>query len=154
MQRVFLARALAQSADVLFLDEATSHLDIDHRLELSELLVRLNREQETTIVQISHDLDLAAAMSHRIMLLSEHGEIVSIGTPEEVMTAKKLRHVFRVNVRVDKNPLTGTPLILPLLNTSVHQLEQLKVHLICGGGSGKLCCVNSTWRTAGSPQAL
>ncbi len=154
LQRVFLARALAQSADVLFLDEATSHLDIDHRLELSELLVRLNREQETTIVQISHDLDLAAAMSHRIMLLSEHGEIVSIGTPEEVMTAKKLRHVFRVNVRVDKNPLTGTPLILPLLNTSVHQLEQLKVHLICGGGSGKLCCVNSTWRTAGSPQAL
>lgn len=138
LQRVFLARALAQSADVLFLDEATSHLDIDHRLELSELLVRLNREQGTTIVQISHDLDLASAMSDRIMLLSEHGEIVSIGTPDEVMTAEKLRQVFRVNVKVDKNPLTGTPLILPMINTSVHQLDQLKVHLICGGGSGKI----------------
>jgi len=137
LQRVFLARALAQSADVLFLDEATSHLDIDHRLELSELLIRLNREEGTTVVQISHDLDLASAMSDRIMLLNEHGEIVSIGTPTEVMTAEKLRQVFRVNVRVEKNPLTGSPLILPVINSSVHQLSPLKIHLICGGGSGK-----------------
>lgn len=137
LQRVFLARALAQSADVLFLDEATSHLDIDHRLELSELLVRLNREQGTTIVQVSHDLDLASAMSSRILLLSEHGDVVCIGAPEEAMTAEKLRQVFRVNVEVDTNPLTGCPLILPLLNTSVYRLDDLRVHLICGGGSGK-----------------
>lgn len=137
LQRVFLARALAQSADVLFLDEATSHLDIDHRLELSELLVRLNREQGTTIVQISHDLDMASAMSDRILLLNEHGDVVCIGTPEEAMTSERLRRVFRVNVKVDKNPLSGTPLILPLINTSVHQLDDLRIHLICGGGSGK-----------------
>ncbi len=136
LQRVFIARALAQSTEVLFLDEATSHLDIDHRLDISELLVRLNKDQGTTIVQVSHDLDMAAAMSDRILLLNEQGEKISSGKPAEVMTAANLHRVFRVNVRVGTNPLTGTPVILPLMNTSAHQLDHLKVHLFCGGGSG------------------
>lgn len=137
LQRVFLARALAQSAQVLFLDEATSHLDIDHRLELSKLLLRLNREQGTTIVQISHDLDLAAAISQRILLLTEHGEIAALGSPKAVMTADNLRRIFRVDVKVENNPFTGSPQIHPLINTSVYDFGGLKVHLICGGGSGK-----------------
>lgn len=137
LQRVLLARALAQNTSVLFLDEATSHLDIDHRLELTELLVRLNREQHTTIVQISHDLDLAAAISQRILLLTEHGNITALGSPEKVMTATNLQQIFRVNVKVDANPFTGTPQIVSLINSSTHKLENLKIHLICGGGSGK-----------------
>ncbi|MEA3544987.1 MAG: ABC transporter ATP-binding protein, partial [Thermodesulfobacteriota bacterium] len=137
LQRVLLARALTQNSSVLFLDEATSHLDIDHRLELTELLVRLNREQQTTIVQISHDLDLAAAISQRILLLTEHGEIAAIGAPEKVMTAANMQQVFRVDIKIDSNPFTGAPQIVPLLNSSTHQLKDLKVHLICGGGSGK-----------------
>ncbi|MFK5927722.1 MAG: ABC transporter ATP-binding protein, partial [Desulfuromusa sp.] len=136
-QRVLLARALAQNSSVLFLDEATSHLDIDHRFELTELLLRLNREQQTTIVQISHDLDLAAAISQRILLLTEHGSIAAIGSPEKVMTAANLQRIFRVDVKVGTNPFTGTPQIVPLINNSTHQLNSLKVHLICGGGSGK-----------------
>ncbi len=137
LQRVLLARALAQNSSVLFLDEATSHLDIDHRLELTELLVRLNRDQQTTIVQISHDLDLAAAISRRILLLTEHGNIAALGSPGKVMTAANLQQIFRVNVKVDTNPFTGTPQIVPLINSSAHQLNGLKIHLICGGGSGK-----------------
>ena len=137
LQRVFLARALAQSAEVLFLDEATSNLDIDHRLELSELLLRLNREQGSTIVQVSHDLDLAAAISRRILLLNEHGDITAIGSPDEVMTPENLQRVFRVEVKVAQNPFTGTPQIHPLLNISVHRLDQLKIHLVGGGGSGR-----------------
>ena len=137
LQRVLLARALAQNGSVLFLDEATSHLDIDHRLELTELLVRLNRDQQTTIVQISHDLDLAAAISRRILLLTEHGNIAAIGSPEKVMTAINLQRIFRVNVKVDTNPFTGAPQIVPLVNSSTHQLDGLEVHLICGGSSGK-----------------
>ncbi len=137
LQRVLLARALVQNSSVLFLDEATSHLDIDHRLELTELLVRLNQEQQITIVQISHDLDLASAISQRILLLTEHGKIAAIGSPEKVMTAANLQRIFRVDVRVDSNPFTGTPQIVPLINNSTHQLKHLKVHLICGGGSGK-----------------
>ncbi len=137
LQRVLLARALAQNSSVLFLDEATSHLDIDHRLELTELLVRLNRDQHTTIVQISHDLDLAAAISDRILLLTEHGNIAQIGTPSTVMTAANLQRVFRVDVKVTNNPFTGNPQIVPLINTAAFKLNDLKVHLICGGGSGK-----------------
>lgn len=137
LQRVLLARALAQNSSVLFLDEATNHLDIDHRLELTELLLRLNQEQKTTIVQISHDLDLAAAISKRILLLTEHGKIAEIGTPEKVMTAANLQRIFRVDVKVDSNPFTGTPQIVPLINSSTHRLKGLNVHLICGGGSGK-----------------
>ncbi len=137
LQRVLFARALAQQSEVLFLDEATSHLDIDHRLELSELLVRLNREQGTTIVQISHDLDLASAISDRILLLNRNGQVVGFDTPHKVMTAENLQKVFKVNVNIEENPLTGAPQIIPLIKTSSTNLQKLKVHLFCGGGSGK-----------------
>ncbi|MEA3363283.1 MAG: ABC transporter ATP-binding protein [Thermodesulfobacteriota bacterium] len=136
LQRVLVARALAQNSSVLFLDEATSHLDIDHRFELTELLVRLNQEEQKTIIQISHDLDLAAAISQRILLLTEHGKIADIGSAKKVMTAANLQRIFRVDVKVESNPFTGTPQIVPLINTSTHQLTGLNIHLICGGGSG------------------
>ena len=137
LQRVLLARALVQNSSVLFLDEATNHLDIDHRLELTELLVRLNREQGATIVQISHDLDLAAAISTRILLLDQYGDIVAIGSPEQTMTTANLEKIFRVEMKVGNNPVTGTPQVVPLINASTHNLSNLKVHVICGGGSGR-----------------
>lgn len=137
LQRALFARALAQDAEVLFLDEATSHLDIDHRLELSELLVRLNREQGVTIVQISHDLDLAAAISQKILLLDEYGGIIGYDHADNVLTPENLQRAFRVEVRITANPLTGAPQILPLINLTTHDLKGLKTHVFCGGGSGK-----------------
>ncbi len=136
LQRVLLARALAQESPVLFLDEATSQLDIDHKLEFCELLLRLQRERGTTIVQISHDLDLAATISNRILMLTQNGQVAAIGPPEPVITADNLRRVFRVNVKVASNPFTGTPQIFPLINASGQRLDHLKLHIICGGGSG------------------
>lgn len=136
LQRVLLARALAQQTPVLLLDEATSHLDLDHRLEITELLVRLNREQQLTVIQVSHDLDLAAETSDRILLLGADGRPATIGPPAEVMTAENLKDVFRVEVKVEANPYTGAPHIYPVRRTSLWMKSPPRVHVICGGGSG------------------
>jgi len=135
VQRVLLARALAQETPMLLLDEATSHLDLDHRLELADLLVRLNRDQGTTIVQISHDLDLAAETSHRILLLNSCGQAVALGPPAEVFTREHIRRVFRVDVQIETNPYSGAPRIYSTGHLS-NWLEPPRVHVICGGGSG------------------
>jgi iron complex transport system ATP-binding protein len=136
LQRVLLARALAQQAPVLLLDEATSHLDLDHRLEISELLVRLNRETQLTVVQVSHDLDLAAEMSERIMLLHADGRPATIGAPADVLTEETLRDVFRVEVKVETNPYTGAPHLYPVGRVGAWPVRPPRVHVICGGGSG------------------
>ncbi|MCF6179209.1 MAG: ABC transporter ATP-binding protein [Geopsychrobacter sp.] len=114
LQRVFLARALAQETPVLLLDEASSHLDLDHRLEFTELLIRLNRAEGTTVIQVSHDLDQAAEISRRILLLDDNGTVTALGVPPEVYTPAHLRRAFRVEVMVDTNPHTGTPRTYPL----------------------------------------
>ena len=114
LQRVMLARALAQETPVLLLDEATSQLDLIHRLDISDLLVQLNREQGRTIVQVSHDLDLAAEISHRILLFSADGRIAALGQPCEVVTPENIKAVFGVDAEVEVNPHTGQPRIYPL----------------------------------------
>jgi iron complex transport system ATP-binding protein len=138
LQRVILARALAQQTPTLFLDEATSHLDINHRLELSELLLRLNHKEGTTIVQVSHDFDLAAIMSQRILLLNKQGQIAALGTPTEVLTEATLSSVFKAELKVENNPLTGTPQITPFFKGTGKQLDDIRIHLFCGGGSGTM----------------
>ncbi len=135
-QRIVLARALAQEAPVLILDEATSHLDLDHRLDVADLLGRLNREQGTTVLQVSHDLDLASETSHRLLLLDRDGGAVALGPPAAVLTPANLRHAFRVEVRVEPNPYTGAPRVLPVGRGRGKGGLKLGVHLVCGGGSG------------------
>lgn len=136
LQRVLLARALAQQTSVLLLDEATSHLDLNHRLEIAELLLRLNREEKLTVIQISHDLDLAAETSKRILLLRGDGRAAAIGTPTEVFTPDNLRQVFQVEVKVESNPYTGAPRAYPIGRGKSWQEKPPRVHLLCGGGSG------------------
>ena len=114
LQRVMLARALAQQTPVLLLDEATSHLDLVHRLDITDLLVQLNKEQGRTIVQVSHDLDLAAEISHRILLFSADGRIAALGAPLEVVTSENIKAVFGVDVEIVVNEQTGAPRIVPL----------------------------------------
>jgi iron complex transport system ATP-binding protein len=118
-QRVVLARALAQDTAALLLDEATSHLDLDHHLGFAELLVRLNRGNETTVIQVSHDLDLAAEISHRILLLSGDGKSAALGPPAEVFTPSNLRRVFGVEVKVEANPYTGAPRVFPMTRSQL-----------------------------------
>jgi iron complex transport system ATP-binding protein len=107
-QRAFIARALAQTPEILLLDEPNAHLDIAHQLDVFSILRRLNRERGLTVVSVSHDLNLAASFSDRIGML-RCGELVALGPPAEVLTEQHIRDVFLTDVVVDTHPFDRTP---------------------------------------------
>jgi len=109
-QRVMLARALAQGPRVLVLDEPTAHLDLRHQADCVGLLRRLNREAGLGVVLVSHDLDLAAEVSDRLLLL-DAGAAVCSGPVEAVMTESRLEAVYGCRVLVDKHPVSGRPTV-------------------------------------------
>lgn len=112
-QRVVIAMALAQEPRVLLLDEPTVHLDINHQIEILELLVRLNREEGLTVLATMHDLNMAALYFDRLVMLKE-GRIVAEGAPEEVIHADNIRLVFDADVQVHIHPTRRRPQILVL----------------------------------------
>jgi len=135
-QRVLIARALAQEPRVMLLDEPTSHLDINHQVEINELIRRLNLQKGLTVLHISHDLNLAAEYCHRIVLLHQ-GSVFSAGVPAEVITEENIRRVYETKVLVEKNPLSGAPRITLLGKGKIEKTgPQRTVHIICGEGSG------------------
>jgi len=136
-QRVIIARALAQEPKIMLLDEPTSYLDINHQIEIFDLIKRLNGEQDLTVVIVSHDLNMAAEYCDRLILL-KNGEVYKDGSPKEVITEAYIREVYGANVLVSENTITGAPQITPIgeLMSREYQKHDLKVHLICGGGSG------------------
>lgn len=111
-QRVWLAMVLAQETGLLMLDEPTTFLDIAHQIELMELFTRLNAEGRT-IVAVLHDLNHAARYATHLVAMSE-GTIVAQGTPHEIITEKLVETVFDLPCRVIEDPVSGTPLVLPL----------------------------------------
>jgi iron complex transport system ATP-binding protein len=135
-QRVLIARALAQEPRVMLLDEPTSHLDINHQVEINELIRRLNLQKGLTVLHISHDLNLAAEYCHRVVLLHQ-GSVFSAGVPAEVITEENIRRVYETKVLVEKNPLSGAPRITLLGKGKIEKTgPQRTVHIICGEGSG------------------
>lgn len=115
-QRAFIARALAQEAPLILLDEPNAHLDIAHQVDVFHLMRSLNRDSGVTVVSVSHDLNLAAAYSDRIAVLLL-GELVAIGPPGTVLTEQTIDRVFRTRVRVDGHPSGDFPRVtlLPAL---------------------------------------
>jgi cobalamin transport system ATP-binding protein len=109
-QRAVVARALAQEPRLLVLDEPTSHLDLRYQVETAALLRRLNRELGTSILLVSHDLNLAAEVCDRLLLLSA-GRAAAIGSPETVLDPTLLASVFGCEVVVDKNETTRRPIV-------------------------------------------
>jgi iron complex transport system ATP-binding protein len=97
-RRVFLARAVAQEAEVWLLDEPTSGLDPRHRLEFLRVLKRRQAEREATILLVTHEIDLAAQLAERVLLL-RRGRLLASGTPAAALTAENLRRAFDVEFR-------------------------------------------------------
>ena len=107
-QRAVIARALSQEPEVLLLDEPTAFLDLHHQLDIARVMRRLNRERGLTVVLVSHDLNLASQYCDRLLLLRE-GEIVTVGSPEEVIARESLEAVYGCSVLVDRHPQSGRP---------------------------------------------
>jgi iron complex transport system ATP-binding protein len=105
-QRVVLASALAQTPDVLLLDEPTVYLDMKHQLHFYEILTRLNRQENMTIVAVTHDINLAARHSGRMVALFEGG-VVADGPPDQVLTPEKLYEVFGIRADIIDRPGGG-----------------------------------------------
>jgi iron complex transport system ATP-binding protein len=110
-QRAWIAMAIAQETDLLLLDEPTTYLDMAHQLEILQLLEKLNKEQNRTIVMVIHDLNHASRFSHQMVAL-RRGTIVKEGTAEEVMTPDVLKTVFQIDAEIVKDPRTKKPVCL------------------------------------------
>ena len=134
-QRVLIARTLTQQPRILLLDEPTSHLDINHQLEILHLIHGLI--PKITVIGVFHDFNLASYFCDRLILMSE-GVIVAAGTPAEVLTASRIRECFHVRMLVNMHPLTGKPYLIPEYDGAAKAAVSggARIHVISGGGSG------------------
>ncbi len=112
-QRVWLAMALAQGTDLLLLDEPTTYLDVAHQVEVLDLLLDLNRARGTTVVMVLHDLGLAARYADHLVAM-RCGQLYAEGPPAEIVTEQLVHDVFDLPCRVVPDPVSGTPLIVPV----------------------------------------
>lgn len=111
-QRCWLAMVLAQDTPILLLDEPTTFLDLKVQVDLMDLLTRIVKEEQRTILMVLHELNLAAAFTDRIVMMN-NGEIVSQGSAQQVMRPEALKAVFGLHSDIISDPLTGRPVCLP-----------------------------------------
>lgn len=101
-QRVWIAMALAQGTDTIFLDEPTTYLDIRYQLQVLKLVKKLNEKYGTTIIMVLHDINQAFAYSDEIIALSSHGKLVAQGRPEEVINHDVLKEIYNIDLEVTR----------------------------------------------------
>jgi len=107
-QRVILARALAQQANIILLDEPSASLDLKHRMSMMETLRAEVAERNVSVVAALHDVSLAGRYCDRLILLSD-GAIAAEGAPATVLTTDNLRRVFGVETEVRRDTESGRP---------------------------------------------
>jgi len=117
LQRVMVARALAQDTDILLMDEPISHLDIQHQIQILDLIKKLQLTKNLAVVAVLHDLNMAAQYCDELVLLC-NGEVYCSGPVEEVLTSDNISRVYGIDVYVMKNPLNGYPLVIPISSLS------------------------------------
>ena len=112
-QRVVIASALAQQPRVLLLDEPTASLDLGFQLEIQSLLLTLNRSRDVTMVLATHDLNLAASVCNRLVMMRA-GEVIAQGPTAEVLTPPCIRELYGVHASVEPHPSAGHLTVVPL----------------------------------------
>lgn len=112
-QRVWIAMTLAQGTDLMLLDEPTTYLDLAHQVEVLDLLVDLNVDEHRTVVLVLHDLNHAARYSDHLIAMRD-GKVIAHGDPTEIVTAELVEHVFGLRCRVELDPVSDTPMVIPI----------------------------------------
>lgn len=133
-QRVILAQALAQEPEILILDEPVSHLDLQHQVEILNLIKKMCIDNKLTAITVLHDLNMASAYSDYIVMMKD-GEVKQQGSPFETLTASNIKQIFNTDVYVSVSPVGNKPYIYALTRPTIEK-KGIKVHVICGGGSG------------------
>lgn len=110
-QLALVARALAQQANVIILDEPTAHLDLRHQDAVLKLVRKLTQDDRLAVMITLHDLNLVSRFCDRVALLSD-GRIRKHGVPAEVLTPEELAAVYGIAIHVMPHPIHGTPLVL------------------------------------------
>ncbi|OQY40294.1 MAG: ABC transporter [Candidatus Cloacimonetes bacterium 4572_65] len=110
-QRTFIARAIAQDTDFILLDETFSHLDINHQIEILNIMKSLHKNYGKSIIMISHNMNLASNYADRIVILKD-GSILADGSPHKVFTPEILERTFDIKLGVVNNPITNKPNII------------------------------------------
>jgi iron complex transport system ATP-binding protein len=112
-QRVVIASALAQQPRILLLDEPTASLDLGYQLEIQALLTALNRERGVTMVLATHDLNLAASICHRLVLM-RNGLVIAQGRTQDVLDPPNIRELYGVHAEVAMHPVAGHLTVVPV----------------------------------------
>jgi iron complex transport system ATP-binding protein len=112
-QRVVIASALAQEAEILLLDEPTASLDLGYQFDIAALLARLNRERALTIVVATHDLNFAASLCGSVVMLSE-GRVTAAGPTDDTLTSMSIQALYGVVADVYPHHAAGHLTVVPL----------------------------------------
>ncbi|MEU7825563.1 ABC transporter ATP-binding protein [Catellatospora sp. NPDC049133] len=112
-QRAWIAMAVAQQTPVLLLDEPTTYLDLSHQVDVLDLVTDLNRRDGRTVVMVLHDLNQACRYADHLVVMRD-GRIAAEGDPGVVVTAELVTAVFGLGCQVVPDPVTGTPMVIPL----------------------------------------
>ena len=107
-QKVWLAMALAQETEILLLDEPTTYLDMAHQLEMLKIVKQLNKKHQCTVVMVLHDINHAARFSDELIAM-RGGEIITTGTPKEILTKEVMKKVFQIDAKIMFDEETGAP---------------------------------------------
>ncbi len=132
-QRALVAQTLAQQTPVLLLDEPLNNLDLNHQLEIMQLLRRLHADGKTIVVVV-HDLNMAAQYCEELVLL-DRGLLVARGTPQDVLDPSIILEVFKVRVAVHRHGCR--PYLTPVWSRASEgpSMREQKVHVVAGGGA-------------------